>query len=63
MDMVLLDAKELMDNIGEGLQQRTISDDDVAGLIEQLHAQMAIADKCIELRDAINSFEIIRESS
>ena len=60
MDMVLLDAKDLMDNIGEGLQQRTISDDEVAGLIEQLHAQMAIADKCIELRNAITSLENVK---
>jgi hypothetical protein len=60
MDMVLVDAKDLMDQIGEGLQQRTISDDDVAGLIEQLHAQMAIADKCIELRNAITSLENVK---
>lgn len=60
MPVVLFEATNLLDEIGQNLQSRLISDSDVPGLIDQLHTQMANADKCIELRNAITNLEAVK---
>lgn len=57
MDAVLGAALTLYEQVANKLSEQDIADDEVAALIEQIHAQMAIADKCVELKDALTDLE------
>jgi hypothetical protein len=51
----LADAQALCDQIELGLSQQKISDDEVAGLMEQIEVQRANAQKCLDLIEAVAS--------